>query len=240
MKQTVDPGWNAPCLVLWNITALLLLASWFVEPAHSLWLAADEGFFRFFNDSLKNGSDAWRMFWALTNHRLFDAISAGILIMVFVTSALRNGRETWIAHGALVTAIVIAAFAGTRIGHLLPVERASGTLLYSDVFRLNSWATWFETKDSSGNTFPGDHGMVALIGAGYAFRYLSRAYAFPAFIAGMIIVMPRLVSGAHWLSDELVGAGFVGFLVLSWSFCSPLGYILIEKSEQFLRRLFHG
>lgn len=239
MNQLVTSGWRVKRLILWQIFAILLLASWFLEPTRTLWLAVDEGFFRFFNDSLKNGSDSWRMLWALTNHRLFDGISAGLLILVFLVSASRNGRETWFRHVSVVTVTVIAAVIGTRIGHLIPVERPSGSMILSDVFRLNSWAGGFETKDFSHSTFPGDHAMVAMIGVGYAFRYLSKGYAWAAVGAGLIIAMPRLVGGAHWLSDELVGAGFVGILVLSWSFYTPLAGVLVERSEQFWRRIFH-
>lgn len=233
-----ESRWWVSYLVVWQFIAALLLISWFIEPTRSLWLCLDEAVFRFFNDSLKTRSDAWRMLWALTNHRLFDGVSAGMLAMVFVVSAWREGPASRSWHAAVITATVIAALIGTRIGHLIPVERPSGTMVYSDVFRLNDWATGFETKDISYSTFPGDHGMVALIGYGYAFHYLGRGYAWAAFLAGLVIVLPRLVGGAHWLSDELVGAGGVGILVLSWSFYTPLADILVGKLERKWRRVF--
>jgi Kdo2-lipid A phosphotransferase len=238
MKQALISRWSVPYLVVWQFIAVLLLMSWFVEPTRTLWLFADDRLFRFFNDSLKSGSDSWRMLWAVTNHRLFDGVSAGMLMMVFFASALRNGRESWYWHGAVVTATVIAVFVGTRIGHLIPVERPSATMIYSDVFRLNNWATAFETKDISHSTFPGDHAMVALIGFGYALHYLERTYAFAALAAGLAIVMPRLVGGAHWLSDEVVGAGFVGILVLSWSFYTPLADHLVVMADRFWHRVW--
>jgi Kdo2-lipid A phosphotransferase len=237
MKQVAELRWCLPNLLLWQFGALLLLLSWFIEPTRALWLSVDNVFFRFFNDSLKAGNDAWRMLWALANHRLFDAVSAALLVLVFMASARRNGRTSWSWHAAVVTVTVIAVLIGTRIGHLLPVERPSGTMVYDDVFRLNSWAKGFETKDISHSTFPGDHGMVALIGFGYAFHFLSRRYVWAAMLAGLVIVMPRLVGGAHWLSDELVGAGFVGILVLSWSFYTPLAGVLVEKLELIWRRV---
>ena len=239
MMQDPNSSWRVPILAVWQIVAVLLLLSWFVEPTRSVWLDWDEGFFRYFNDSLKTGSDSWRMLWALTNHRLFDGVSAGLLVLVFLVSAWRKGRETWVWHCAVVSVTVVAAVVGTRIGHLIPVERPSATMLYADAFRLNQWASAFETKDISHSTFPGDHAMVALIGCGYAFHYLGRAYALAAFAAGIVIVMPRLVGGAHWLSDELVGAGFIGILILSWSFYTPLSDILVAKAERLWRRILN-
>ncbi|MGR9108500.1 MAG: phosphatase PAP2 family protein [Gammaproteobacteria bacterium] len=238
MDPLEDSRWYIPYLVVWQVIAVLLLLSWFIEPTRSLWSFLDDDCFRYFNESLKNGSDAWRMLWAVTNHRLFDAVSAGLLLLVFMVSAWRSGRSSWRWHGAVVTVTVLAILVGTRIGHLMPVERPSATMIYPDVFRLSEWARGFETKDISHSTFPGDHGMVALIGYGYAFHYLQRPYALAALLAGLVIVMPRLVGGAHWLSDETVGAGFVGILVLSWSFYTPLADVLVGKVDRYFKRAF--
>lgn len=242
ISRPIDPTtitpWRVPYLLASQLVSILLLLSWFIEPARSFWLFTDDLVFWFFNDGLRTGSDSWRMLWALTNHRLFDGISAGLLVMVFLVSARRNGRASWCRHAAVITVTIIATVIGTRIGHLIPVERPSATMIYDDVFRLNSWATGFETKDISHSTFPGDHGMVALIGFGYAFHYLGRGYAWAALAAGLIIVTPRLVGGAHWLSDEVVGAGFAGILVLSWSFYTPLADTLVWKAECWWRRIW--
>ncbi|MCI0667526.1 MAG: phosphatase PAP2 family protein [Methylococcaceae bacterium] len=239
MIQGETSRWWVPYLVVWQFIAILLLMSWFIEPTRTAWLSVDDLVFRLFNDSLKTGSDSWRMLWALTNHRLFDGISAGMLVLVFMVSAWRNGRSSWCWHTAVLSVTVIAVLIGTRIGHLIPVERPSGTMLYNGVFRLSEWTTAFETKDISYSTFPGDHGMVALIGCGYAFHYLGRGYALAASIAALVIVLPRLVGGAHWLSDELVGAGFVGILVLSWSFYTPVADTLVAKTDRLWRRILH-
>jgi Kdo2-lipid A phosphotransferase len=236
--QTTNARWRVPHLVVAQFVSILLLSSWFMEPTRSLWLFTDDRVFWLFNDSLKTGSDSWRMLWALTNHRLFDAISAGLLVTVFLVSARRKGRASWHWHAAVIAVTVVAAVIGTRIGHLIPVERPSATMVYDHVFRLSSWATGFNTKDISYSTFPGDHGMVALIGFGYAFHYLGRGYAWAAFAAGLVIVLPRLVGGAHWLSDEVVGAGFAGILVLSWSFYTPLADNLVGTAERGWRRVW--
>ncbi len=230
--------WFVGRLLFAHIFAFVLLLSWFIEPGRQYWLDLDVWVFRYFNDGLKTGSEAWRMLWALTNHRLFDLVSALILGLVFVISGVKQGRQTWARHAAILCVTALVAFLGTRIGHLIPADRASGTVIFSDVFLLNDWATGFKTKDISYSTFPGDHGMVALIGCGFAFFYLQRCYAFASIIAGLIIVVPRLVGGAHWMSDELVGAGFVGIVVLSWAFCSPLANYLVAKFEPYWEYLF--
>ena len=231
-KNNQTRSWFLNRLIISHIIAILLLLSFLYEPGRTYWLTADDDVFRFFNDSLKLGGTSWRMLWALTNNRLFDLVSGFLLVLVFIVSGLINGRHTWVHHLAIISVTVIAAFIGTRVGHLLIIERASATVQYSDVFLLSEWAS-FKTKDMASNTFPGDHGMVAMVVVGYAFHYLKPAYVIAAILAGVISVMPRIVGGAHWFSDEAVGALFVAIIVLSWSFHTPLSRCLILRLERF-------
>ncbi|GEM_PF-435063 len=224
--------WRIGRLATFNGLAALLLMSWFFDPSHLWWLAADKATFWFFNDSLRSGSDAWRMLWAVTNHRLFDLVSALAFVGVFALSARRLGPNKWVWHISILTLTILAAFIGTRIGHLLPVERASGSVVFGDTYRLSEWAN-FKTKDLAYSTFPGDHGMIAFIAVAFTVHYLDRRYWFASILAAVVMTLPRIVGGAHWLSDELIGAGFVALIVASWLFCTPLAEFLLCRIERF-------
>lgn len=228
--------WLVKRLVFLHVAAAALLLSWLLEPSRGLWLAVDEVVFRLFNESLKSGSDAWRMLWAVANHRLFDIVSVLALASVFVVSALRSRRTDRIWHLSVAILTALAAFLATQLGHLLPIVRASGTVIFSKTFHLNEWAT-FKTKDIAYSTFPGDHGMVAFVCVACVFHYLENRYRIPVIIAAVISVTPRLVGGAHWLSDELVGAGFVTMIVVAWLFSTPLAAVILEKIQIFLSRV---
>jgi len=36
-------------------------------------------------------------------------------------------------------------------------------------------------------------------------------------------MIPRLIAGAHWFTDNLIGGGFVVMQTLAWSYCTALG-----------------
>ena len=42
----------------------------------------------------------------------------------------------------------------------------------------------------------------------------------------LLMVLPRLVAGAHWISDDLVGGLVLTLLALAWGYCTPLGGVL--------------
>ena len=229
--------WRIGCLVTFNGLAALLLMSWFYDPSQRWWLAADKATFWFFNDSLRSGTDAWRMLWAVTNHRLFDLVSALTFVAVFALSAWRHGAKQRIWHISILTLTILAAFLGTRIGHLLPVERASGAVVFADTYRLSEWAS-FKTKDLAYSTFPGDHGMIAFVAVAFTIHYLEKPYWVASILAAVVMTLPRIVGGAHWLSDELIGAGFVALIVSAWLFCTPLAEILFCRIERFWLEFF--
>jgi membrane-associated phospholipid phosphatase len=44
--------------------------------------------------------------------------------------------------------------------------------------------------------------------------------------------MPRLITGAHWLSDVLVGSGGIVLFFLSIAFCTPLANSLTHIGKR--------
>lgn len=234
-KQNMQWQWKA--LLITHVLAALLMLSWMIEPFHSLWMAMDDWFFWIFNDSLKNGSDSYRYFWALVNMQEFDKFVAVVLLGIFVVHALTKGKQHWGRHLGIMVAMfaVLGVWTGygnhTGIGQLLPFERPSATLDYKDSFRLAQWSTELKTKDSSADSFPGDHGMILLIVAGFVAYYFKRGYGWFALAFAVIGTMPRVVAGAHWMTDEIVGAVFIAMLALSWNFHTPIGEWMVQQTE---------
>ena len=101
-----------------------------------------------------------------------------------------------------------------------------------DAYRLTTFETGFKFKDLSKDTFPGDHGTVLIIVTGFALFYLKKQFSIAILLMSLFIVMPRVVVGAHWLTDEIVGAIAVGFVVLAWFLMTPLSAILMEIAER--------
>ncbi len=228
--------WHPLPLLFGNLIAVVLFLSWLLDPTRSLWLALDDTVFWTFNHSLAEG-DLWRQFWAITNNRAFDLVAAFSMLALFGHRALLKDRQhlyRYIAVGILMTITVVVV---VKSGKWLPVERPSGTYIYSEALRLSELVPHIDTKDISEDSFPGDHGLVLLLCTGFILVNLPRIYGVLALIIMVVFTLPRLVSGAHWLSDELVGAVGWGCLWLSWILATPLHDLVVERLEGWLKRI---
>lgn len=136
----------------------------------------------------------------------------GLLYYSFFRQQDRNGKRRMILLGVIMlfTAVVL-----NQCGHLLATRRPSPTNYFTDIYRV-SQLTGIDTKDDSTSSFPGDHGMMLLIFAGYMWRF----FTFRSFLLAMLIVvvfsLPRIMIGAHWLTDIVVGSLSVVLVGLSW------------------------
>ena len=231
------PGtWHPVALALGCSLSVALLASWLLEPTRSLWLALDERVFWALNGSLAC-CRAWQVLWALANNRMVDIVAALAMVGLYLHFMLRAGpvaRNRLVAVGAMLTGLVLFA---VQIGKALPIRRPSATLMHPSAFRLTELVSWLPTKDASADTFPGDHATVLFICAGVITLYLPRAYAAAAWTLAAVFMVPRLVSGAHWVTDDLVGAVSVAGFVLTCTFATPLHRIMTDHLERVIGRL---
>ena len=95
-------------------------------------------------------------------------------------------------------------------------------MFFNDALRLVSNFVHFATKDSAGNSFPGDHGIMAMIFAGFMLSFGDRVTRLASIALVTCAVAPRIMVGAHWLSDVMVGSLSLALLLLPWVLCTPL------------------
>lgn len=83
----------------------------------------------------------------------------------------------------LLTAVIINQLAQ----HLMPVKRASPSLFFPNINRVSE-LLHIPTKDASKDSFPGDHGMMLLIFAGFMLRYFGKSLRHrPGYCGGICI-----------------------------------------------------
>ncbi len=238
MPKTTQTSWHITPLIAGNLFALILMLSWLFEPTRSLWLSLDSHTFWAMNNSLSWG-ETWQKIWAIANNRAFDLAAAIAMLGLFSHRALvdkKQRRNHYIALGMMLFLTLIVAM---QLGKSIPVERPSATAVFPEALRLSALVPDISTKDYSGDSFPGDHGLVLLICAGFALFYLPPAYAALAILFSLLFTLPRLMSGAHWLTDEIVGAVAMASFVLSWLFATPLHMKLMtifEKQVESIRQ----
>lgn len=210
-----------PCYLVGGLIAI----SWSVLPAHGLWDQWDLAVFHLVNGWLGQ-SRLWADVVAVTNNRLFDLAVLACMGLILATGFFRShepGRRRLVAMGIVM---LLGALAINQFGHLLPVSRPSPTLTVPDALRVTQLSA-IPTKDSSSDSFPGDHALFLMIFAGFALRYLPRRAKVTALLMVPLFSAPRILSGAHWLTDVYVGALSLTLLCLPLLLLTGLSDALI-------------
>ncbi|MGY3904807.1 phosphatase PAP2 family protein [Aeromonas lusitana] len=205
----------------------LLALSWAALPGHGPWDHWDLATFLQVNGWLGESS-RWADLVAITNNRLFDLVAlacmGGILAVCFF-QADGQDRRRLVAMGIVM---MLGALVINQFGHLLPVSRPSPTLTVDGALRVTEISS-IPTKDSSSDSFPGDHALFLMIFAGFALRYLPRWAGVVAVLMVPLFSAPRIFAGAHWLTDVYVGALSLALICLPLLLLTPLSDRLIDR-----------
>ena len=219
-------------ILLCNIFGILLFLSWYLPEHHGIWFSLDKSVFYWFNDRLATNK-ALLWFVAITNFRAFDGaalLAMGMLYLTLWRQASQQGRRRLLATGItmLITAVML-----NQLGRLLPVSHPSPTRFFPHVNHV-AQLTGIPTKDASADSFPGDHGMMLLIFACFMLRYASyRAFAWAVLIV-LVFATPRVMIGAHWLTDIVVGSLSVVLVGMSWWLLTPASDMVINWFDRYL------
>jgi len=222
-----------PLILLLNAAGLALFLSWYLPVNHGFWFPVDSGIFHFFNEQLvKSKVILWLV--AITNNRAFDGCSLlamGCLMLSFWLKEDATGRRRIILIGLvmLLTAVVINQLAQG----LMPVKRSSPSLYFPNIHRVSELLN-ISTKDASKDSFPGDHGMMLLIFASFMLRYFGKKAFAVALIIVVVFAFPRVMIGAHWLTDIVVGSLSAVLIGVPWVLMTPLSDRLIALFDRYL------
>lgn len=235
--STPDSQWKIKPLLFFNLAALFVVASLWLPLTGPLWKIIDVAFFKWINQSL-DGNPNWQIFWACANHKWADWVE-DVVILGFFIAYVRMGGKTLrpkkIAE-LLFCVLYIAAilyFVNTLLfRETIKIPRMSPSLVVDSSIRLSELIPWMKIKDSATRSFPGDHATTAILFAA-SYAYLARGkLAVFACLYSIFLCMPRLITGAHWLSDILIGSGAIALIFLSWAFCSPLFNRFVTLTER--------
>ena len=233
--------WNPARLAAFVGIAALLFCSWFFEPGRALWDRLDAAFFWMVNNSLERDT-IWTWFWAITNNRMFDLFAVSVVLLLFLSDGGLDKETNFRTRFAQFFSIGVLALIMVQIGKGLPIERASPTRLFDGVVLLSNLVPEISLKDSSGDSFPGDHGVSLFVFAVGALTYLTRSRAVMVVLAGIFFTLPRMMSGGHWLTDEIVGAVSIGIFTAGLFWHTPLQHlndtVVIPKLEGLIDRVF--
>ncbi|MGS2872406.1 phosphatase PAP2 family protein [Enterobacter huaxiensis] len=222
-----------PLILLLNAAGLALFLSWYMPVNHGFWFPLDAGLFHFFNQALAK-SQVFLWVVAITNNRAFDGCSLlamGCLMLSFWLKEDQTGRRRIVIIGLvmLLAAVVINQLAQ----HLMPVKRASPSLYFPNINRVSE-LLHISTKDASKDSFPGDHGMMLLIFSAFMLRYFGKKAFAIALIIVVVFAFPRVMIGAHWLTDIAVGSLSAVLIGIPWCLMTPMSDRLIDLFDRYL------
>ncbi len=234
-------NWKA--LLYCHLAAALLLASFFWPPTFSYWSALDVAFFKFLNSSLID-NPKWQLFWACLNHKTADWIEDGIFLFFCIFAVIKTSPELRFKRSAqfifcILLAIPVIYLANRIIcRELIDVFRMSPSLIVTPCVRLSQEIPWMKIKDSTHSCFPGGHAVTLLFFTTFYVFFAGRKLGYYAIGYALFRCLPRMIVGAHWLSDVLVGSTSVVLLSLSWALCTPFHVWATYYIELALRRVF--
>lgn len=223
-------------LLLCHLIIAFLLTSFFLN----LWQAVDIAVFKALNGALENSPSA-QLFWGLLNHKRADLFEDAIFLTFFIVAICKapnreKVRRTLQFLFCIAISAAIIFFVNEQLirKHLL-LPRASPSLVIPCT-RLSVKMPHLLSKDATLGSFPGDHATTLFLFASFYTLYAGRKAGFYAFGYALFRTLPRLVVGAHWLSDIMVGTFSLVLFFQSWLFCTPLQAWVISKIESVFRR----
>lgn len=222
------------------LAGALLLASWLLPgPLRALWDAVDLWVFSITNRSL-GLSPLWDGLWAISNNRLFDIPAGLTMAAIFLVSGRSSTPPRWanlLVH-ALIGAL-LALLTQALVHQFWELPRLSPTLEIEGSQRLSELTPWIRTKDAARGSFPGDHGLVLFTITLYGWRVLEPWARWSAAAAAVLFSLPRLMSGAHWLSDLLCGSIALGLITIGvyrgLGLEAPIDRRIVPVLEDWLR-----
>jgi len=215
------PTWQKSKLITVNLVFLLVLLSWIAPITRDLWASLDTHAFFFFNGLLDN-TPAWQRFWAYTNQRAFDLVPATIMLSLFCLFIFSNKRQYIAKRTTQIIIISLFSIAALTFSKkVLDIERYSPSLQLEPVHRLSLLVTDIPTKDASRGSFPGEHTLTLTNWVILFWFFAGWRYGITAAFLACIFSIPRLVGGAHWMTDDIIGGIGLSAVACSWLLYTP-------------------
>ncbi|MCK5226999.1 MAG: phosphatase PAP2 family protein [Desulfobulbaceae bacterium] len=236
--------WRVSQLFICQLSAILLYASWLGGPFRGVWDRLDNAVFYFLNGSLQDGR-SWQFFWAVANNRLFDLVPAMCMLGVFFHFLFagniegvqrREGLQRRVAVGIFM--VVYSGLTTVALSEIFcSIDRLSPTLVLEHSIRLSELFPDIPLKDASSVSFPGDHATILFLFAAFMWYYGGIQYGLAGLLLSVVFSLPRLVGGGHWLTDDVVGGGFIFLTAVGWALFTPLHGVTINFLENGLARI---
>lgn len=234
----ITKGWQWKPFFIYQAMALLILCSWLWSPTRIMWDLVDDQLFFLLNQPLAD-HHWWAWIWAVGSLRPMDIV-VGLVMLAFLLRGnfifpTRQVQRALFMFISVLFLLLVMRTLFSEIIKLLDWQRASPSLIFEDAVRLSElfpdWQYW-QPKDSSSTSFPGDHASVMLLWALFL-SFFARGWPLAMiWLFATVGMLPRLVAGAHWGSDDFVGGLFLVLIAIAWGCYTPYAH---RCSEAMMR-----
>lgn len=102
--------------------------------------------------------------------------------------------------------------------NILYIRRNSPSVILDESIRLSVVLNNLDIKDYSNNSFPAGHALILIYWILFVNLQDSKVIKIISWVLGGLFVLPRLVTGAHWLSDTIFSLllGYIYFNISMW------------------------
>lgn len=222
--------WSWRPFLACHLLALALLLVWLWAPTRAAIDLFDFSLFHALNAPLAT-NDTWRNLFAVASTRPFDAVVGLILLGLLIRGdwIFKSTQVRAASFGLIVTmlVLVVVRVLYAKLAHHLDWQHDSISTLTQDTVHLAqyfpSWnGTFYEIKDQSARSFPGDHASVLLVWALFLTLFARTALQWVVIWGlALLFMLPRLVAGAHWGQDDYIGGVQMALVALAWSCFTP-------------------
>lgn len=190
---------------------LVLIASlvvWFHPITHHYCAKLDAVAFLSLNGTLL-WSTAWQQFWGWLNHPNETWLNLVVMVAINVVGILTIKPRQQQSRAWLMLLYFWGFFQlGLLLLHLLftdilALQRTSPSIMLEPIVVLSEVSAR-PCKIFSYNCFPAGHAFVAIYWAGFTNVFINnnqRIIKWLAWCCVVLLILPRLIGGGHWLSD---------------------------------------
>ena len=227
-----------------NRTPLFLLLSslalsffWILPAGRALFYPIDVQVALFCHNFLNGGPFVWN-FFACLNSFIGDWIF-DLVIFIFFFSYCASASTVQEKKSRILTFLLLISYFfivyiwyGYLFNKAWKISSPSPSLVLPDFVYLSDLVSWIHVKDRSSRSYPSGHGNTIFLFWISISILQGKKTGFTAFIASIPFLLPRLVVGAHWLSDYLFGSLPLALFNLALLFYTPPFYRMIYDPKR--------
>ncbi len=190
--------------------------------------------FLFLNGALHNKFAQY--FWGILSHKNESWINIIVMVAinflaVFMIPQTKRLKAVAIIFYCWISFQVVLLVNILIFQKILHIHRDSPSIVIDGAIRLSMILNNTNLKDYSNNSFPAGHTLALIYWALFLNLYATKKIKIISILVCILLIMPRMITGAHWLSDTICSLilGYMYFSFTVW---------LMNKYDQTKLRLY--